>query len=121
MRGYFIKIMKPVLLTLGLISAIGLSTEVLAEELNYRQYSEASILYNMRSRHGKAAKACLQSWGNTHPFKNKGRLRFRVIDNNVKLFGMGDDVKDNVRTSYPQMILVQPAVNVMGKMVYDLS
>lgn len=97
------------------------NSSALADSLNQRQYAEMFTLYNMRSPYGKDVNACLKTWGNEHPFKNKGRLQFRVIDNNVKVFGMGENVRDDTATTYPQMILIRPAVNVMGKMEYYLT
>lgn len=107
-------------LLIGALICISSAPESFADELNQQQYADKFVLYNMRSEYGKDVKACLKSWGNEHPFKDKAHLQFRVIDDNVKVFGMGDNVNDDTATSYPQMILVRPAVNVMGKMVYKL-
>ena len=96
------KYSRSLVTALCLIPMLGItSRQAQAEALNFWQYSDKFILYNMRSMHGKIAKACLQSWGKEHPFKNKGRLQFRVIENSVKLMGIGDNMKDDTQTSYP--------------------
>jgi hypothetical protein len=60
---------------------------------------------------------CLDSWG-THPFgKNPD---FRVMATSVKVFGIGKNPKDADVTSKPELVLVNPAVNVMGGTIYEL-
>jgi hypothetical protein len=72
------------------------------------------------SQYWPVVKACLAVWGDSHPFKDESKLRFRVIESNVKVFGIGADIIDDVETSEPQLILVRPAVNVMGKLTFRL-
>lgn len=108
-------------LLLALIVAAVQVGPALAETLNQKKYADKYTLYNMRSQYGKDVNLCLQNWGNKHPFKNMSQFRFRVVENNVKVFGVGDNFTDNSSTIYPQMILIRPAVNVMGKMEYNLA
>jgi hypothetical protein len=97
-----------------------ISQPVAADKLNQRQYADKYTLYNMRSMYGKLVKTCLDQWGNAHPFRNKSRLQFRVIESGVKFFGLGDDVEDTAATTYPQMILVKSATNMISNMEYRL-
>ena len=72
------------------------------------------------SEYWPAVKACLAVWGDKHPFKDESTLRFRVLETSVKVFGIGDDITDKEETGDPQLILVRPAVNVMGKLTFHL-
>jgi len=72
------------------------------------------------SEHWPAVKSCLDAWGDTHPFKDDSKLRFRVLEVSVKVFGIGDDITDKDETDDPQLILVRPGVNVMGKLTFHL-
>ncbi len=72
------------------------------------------------SEYWPAAKACLAVWGDSHPFKDDSKLRFRVLDSSVKIFGIGTDITDNAETTEPQLIVVRPGVNLMGKLTFHL-
>lgn len=87
--------------------------------LNQKQYSNRFTLQGNDSRNWPDVEACLKQWGN-HPFKNKKSLRFRVIKPGVKIFGLGSNVVDDVKTSYPQLIYIRPSVSVMSKATYKL-
>jgi hypothetical protein len=67
-----------------------------------------------------AVKACLAVWGDSHPFKDDSKLRFKVLDTSVKVFGIGSDITDDAETGDPQLVLVRPGVNVMGKLTFHL-
>ena len=43
-----------------------------------------------------------------------------MLETSVKVFGIGDDITDKDETSDPQLILVRPGVNVMGKLTFHL-
>ena len=88
--------------------------------LNEKDYADMYALRDMKSHFGPSIAACLNAWGNQHPFKDKKKIKFRVIEGNVKVFGVGGNIYDDSPTNYPQLILVKPGVNVMGKMAYDL-
>jgi hypothetical protein len=62
-----------------------------------------------------ALDACIKSWGSASPFK-PGTPPTSVIATNVKVFGIGGsgDVHDSA-SDKPALVLVRPAVNVMGK------
>ena len=61
-----------------------------------------------------ALDACIQSWGKTAPFK-KGTPATSVIAPSVKVFGIGGSGNVNdAPTDRPALVLVRPAVNVMG-------
>jgi hypothetical protein len=72
------------------------------------------------SEYWPAVKACLAAWGPSHPFTDDSKLRFKVLAKTVKVFGVGSDISDDAETSDPQLILVQPGVNVMGKLTFHL-
>jgi hypothetical protein len=72
------------------------------------------------SQYWPVVKACLAVWGDSHPFKDESKLRFRIIESNVKVFGIGTDITDDVETSEPQLVLVRTAVNLMGKLTFRL-
>jgi hypothetical protein len=65
-------------------------------------------------------KECLAAWGETQPFKDEPALRFRIIEPDVKVLGIGADITDSTQTSEPELILLRPAVNVMSKMTFHL-
>ena len=62
-----------------------------------------------------ALDGCISSWGKNSPFK-KGTPATSVIAPSVKVFGVGGSgqVNDHA-TDKPALVLVRPAVNVMGK------
>lgn len=60
---------------------------------------------------------CLKAWGG-HPFGNNPK--YKTLDTNVKVFGIGDNTKDVEVTSSPSLIMVNPGVNVMGGSVVEL-
>ena len=58
---------------------------------------------------------CINSWGKSSPFK-KGTPANSVIAPSVKVFGVGGSGQVNDQaTDKPALVLVRPAVNVMGK------
>ncbi|MBY0412797.1 MAG: hypothetical protein K2Q18_01465 [Bdellovibrionales bacterium] len=66
----------------------------------------------------EAIERCLNSWGN-HPFgKDPG---YEVLATSVKVFGIGANPKDTKITKNPTLILVNPAVNVLGGTTYELQ
>ena len=68
-----------------------------------------------------ALDACIASWGKASPFK-RGHPADSVISTGVKVFGVGSSQSGNdAETSKPALVLVRPAVNVMGKSTIKLS
>jgi hypothetical protein len=72
------------------------------------------------SEYWPVVKSCLEVWGDKHPFNDDSKTRFRILDTSVKVFGIGADISDNEETSDPQLTLVRPGVNVMGKLTFHL-
>lgn len=65
--------------------------------------------------------ACIDSWGKKSPFK-KGTPAETTIGTGVKVFGVGSSQTGNDSpTDKPALILVRPAVNVMGRSTIKLS
>jgi hypothetical protein len=67
-----------------------------------------------------ALDACIASWGSAAPFK-KGTVATKVIATGVKVFGIGSDNATDEPTAKPSLVLVRPAVNVMGKSTMKLN
>jgi hypothetical protein len=68
-----------------------------------------------------ALDGCIASWGQRSPFR-KGTPAETVIGTGVKVFGLGSSQSGNdLPTAKPALILVRPAVNVMGKSTIRLS
>jgi hypothetical protein len=67
-----------------------------------------------------ALDACIASWGSAAPFK-KGTAATKVIATGVKVFGIGSDNATDEPTAKPSLVLVRPAVNVMGKSTMKLN
>jgi hypothetical protein len=64
-----------------------------------------------------AMSRCLSAWG-THPFgPNPG---YRTLATSVKVFGIGDDTRDTTPTARPELVMVNPGVNVMGGAAMEL-
>jgi hypothetical protein len=61
-----------------------------------------------------ALDACIASWGHASPFK-KGTAATKVIATGVKVFGIGSNGATDEPTAKPSLVLIRPAVNVMGK------
>ena len=64
--------------------------------------------------------ACIASWGSAAPFK-KGTPATKVIATGVKVFGIGSQGGTDAPTAKPSLVLVRPAVNVMGKSTIELK
>jgi hypothetical protein len=64
--------------------------------------------------------ACIASWGGKAPFK-KGTPATSVINPGVKVFGVGGKGVHDQATDRPALVLVRPAVNVMGKSTIRLA
>ncbi|MGZ5698967.1 MAG: hypothetical protein ACXWHA_16985 [Usitatibacter sp.] len=63
----------------------------------------------------RALDGCIASWGKSSPFK-KGTPATSVIAPSVKVFGIGGRAAaSDAPTDKPALVLVRPAVNVMGK------
>ena len=64
---------------------------------------------------------CIADWGSASPFK-KGTAPNKVISPGVKVFGIGKHNNgDETVTDKPSLILVRPAVNVLGKSTIRLA
>lgn len=64
---------------------------------------------------------CIADWGSASPFK-KGTAPNRVVSPGVKVFGIGkNNIGDETVTDKPSLILVRPAVNVLGKSTIRLA
>jgi hypothetical protein len=69
----------------------------------------------------QALDGCIASWGSKSPFK-KGKPADSVIGTGVKVFGIGSGQSGNdAPTDKPVLVLVRPAVNVMGKSTIRLN
>ena len=69
----------------------------------------------------QALDGCIASWGAKSPFK-KGTRADSVIATGVKVFGVGSSQSGNdAPTDRPALVLVRPAVNVMGKSTIRLN
>jgi hypothetical protein len=64
---------------------------------------------------------CIADWGSASPFK-KGAAPNKVVTPGVKVFGIGkSNAGDETVTDKPSLILVRPAVNVLGKSTIRLA
>lgn len=104
--------------TLIFMAVALLATDVAAEGLSQAQYESQFEMADSTSEHWNEVAMCLKNWPN-HPFKGK-KVKFRVISGGVKVFGLGNNVVDKAKTSYPQLIYIRPSVSVMGKATYEL-
>jgi hypothetical protein len=69
----------------------------------------------------KALDGCIASWGKDSPFK-KGTPPGSTVATGVKVFGVGSAQSgDDKVTDKPSLVLVRPAVNVMGKSTIRLA
>jgi hypothetical protein len=67
-----------------------------------------------------ALDTCIASWGSASPFK-KGTPATKTIATGVKVFGIGSEAPTDEPTAKPSLVLVRPAVNVMGKSTINLK
>ncbi|HXS53736.1 MAG TPA: hypothetical protein VN782_14475 [Usitatibacter sp.] len=64
---------------------------------------------------------CIAYWGKSSPFR-KGTAPQGVISTGVKVFGIGSSSSgDDTVTAKPRLVLVRPAVNVMGRSTIRLA
>ena len=64
-----------------------------------------------------AMASCLKAWKN-HPFG--ANPNFKTMATSVKVFGIGKNPKDTEITEKPALVMVNPAVNVMGGTTFEL-
>jgi hypothetical protein len=68
-----------------------------------------------------ALDACIASWGKDSPFR-KGTPASSTIATGVKVFGIGSAQSGNdAPTDKPVLVMIRPAVNVMGKSTIRLA
>ena len=67
-----------------------------------------------------ALNQCIAAWGSKSPFA-KGTPPAKVFSTGVKVFGIGNAALDDQVTDKPTLILVHPAVNVLGKSTIRLE
>ena len=67
-----------------------------------------------------ALDTCIASWGTASPFK-KGTPANKTIATGVKVFGIGSEAPTDEPTAKASLVLVRPAVNVMGKSTLKLT
>jgi hypothetical protein len=73
------------------------------------------------SENQAALDECIAHWGRSTPFK-KGTPPDGVLSTGVKVFGLGQGTTgDDPVTEKPRLVLVRPAVNVMGKSTIRLA
>ncbi|HZZ95052.1 MAG TPA: hypothetical protein VFE23_21010 [Usitatibacter sp.] len=69
----------------------------------------------------QALDGCIAQWGRQSPF-HKGTPAETVVSTGVKVFGVGSSSSGNdSATGHASLILVRPAVNVMGKSTIRLN
>ncbi len=68
----------------------------------------------------EAINQCIAAWGAKSPFP-KGTPPDKVFSTGVKVFGVGKAAVDEEVTAKPSLILVRPAVNVLGKSTLRLA
>lgn len=83
------------------------------------EYSQRFPLTEGDSDAQKVISDCLALWP-SHPFKNPKDRSFRTFAPTVNIIGLGGEIKDDVVTSYPQIILVKPSINVLTKTRFQL-
>lgn len=100
--------------------ALGASLSVAqANPLSAEQYAGRHTLRTGDRGDQEILRRCLAAWGQ-HPFDASTDLRARFIESSVRIMGFGRENRDDDATSYPQLILVRPSVNVMTKTTYEL-
>lgn len=78
----------------------------------------AAIVSTARAEDSDEIQTCLTKWGKT-PFTRTSK--FRVISARVKVMGIGKDIDDTASTNEPELVLIRPAVTVMGKTAINLG
>lgn len=66
----------------------------------------------------KSIGKCVSAWKKS-PFKASANPDV-ILRPGVKVFGVGATIEDRDATSGPQLVLIKPAVNVLGKTTYRL-
>ena len=88
-------------------------------QVNQKEYRSRFTLQDRSAREYVDVQKCLDGWPD-NPFEKQADLRFRVLSSSVTVFGIGPNLKDDVETSYPQLVFVRPAVNVLGGQTMEL-
>lgn len=102
-----------------LAAATLFAAPALADPLTESEYAAKYPLQTGDHGDQDTLRRCLSAWGE-HPFATEGELRARFIETSVRVMGIGRENRDDDVTSYPQLILVSPSVNVMTKTTYEL-
>ena len=101
------------------VLALALATTASADPLNASEYEAMHRLQAGDHGDQEIMRRCLSAWGE-HPFATEGELKARIIESSVRIMGIGQENSDRDITSYPQLILIHPSVNVMTKTTYEL-
>lgn len=67
-----------------------------------------------------AIQRCLQNWGE-HPFGEGEKYRFKEAQLTVRVLQFGDVQKVDAPTAEPQLVYIEPNVNVLSKVTYSLE
>lgn len=68
-----------------------------------------------------ALNRCIQGWGDEAPWDSAADQKVRVISTQVRVMGFGGtEPVDDLKTDYPQLVLLEPSVSVATKTTYKL-
>jgi hypothetical protein len=110
--------MRAILGGLAVVVAVIAANAAFAEGLNETEYSDRFSLFDSSSADWPNIEQCFAAWGK-HPFDKNSK--FRTIASRVSVFGAGNDIVDDVVTTYPQLVFINSTVNVMGKTTFNLK
>ncbi|MCO4747475.1 MAG: hypothetical protein KC912_21925 [Proteobacteria bacterium] len=102
-----------------LMALVVLTTPFLAQADERADYNGAHGVHPPDEAQLKHVQACLAAWGE-HPFAEAPET-IREMRSSVRVMGFGAELRDDVATSWPQLVLVEPAVNVMTKTTIQLN
>ncbi len=88
-------------------------------ETTKKEYGDRYPLFDRSAREWPDVQRCLAAWPD-NPFSREKNPRFRVLASSVHVFGIGDGIRDDAETSWPQLVFVRPAVNVLGGQTLEL-
>lgn len=106
--------MKRILWILLALLALPAQAETTKEE-----YRDRYPLFDRSAKEWPDVERCLSGWPD-NPFSKQKDVRYRVLSSSVHVFGIGDGIRDEAETSWPQLVFVRPAVNVLGGQTLEL-
>ncbi len=92
-----------------------------ADDLDAEAYAKRYATRVPTAAQQETLQRCLTAWKGESPFTNLAETPVRIIQTKVRVMGMGaTETRDDTTTSYDQLVLIEPSVNVLTGTTFSL-